>query len=100
MRKILLLTAILLLTLVNISLAQVMNTDVKKLPGDTSLPSSTEELLKIANLDKGTYKYSIEDYFEKPKQSDFKFSPNGKYLSYREKYGTGKKTCFCKRYRD
>ncbi len=65
--------------------------DKKELPGDTSLPSTSEELAKVAALDKGTYKYSIEDYFSKPKQSQFKFSPDGKYFSYREKDEKGKK---------
>ena len=94
MRKfLLLLTAILALSFTNnIAYAQ----EEKTLPGDTSLPSSTEELLKIANLDNASYDYSIEDYFEKPKQSDFQFSPDGKFLSYREKDGTGKKPVFVK----
>ncbi len=97
MKKILLFTVFLVLTLGNISFAQVQQTDENKnLPGDTSLPSSAEDLLKIAKLDKCIYTYSIEDYFEKPKQSDFKFSPNGKFLSYREKDETGKKPVFVK----
>lgn len=52
-----------------------------KLPGDVTLPSSTEELLKIAYSETGKYAYSIEDYFSKPKVSSFKLSPNGKYIS-------------------
>ncbi|ASW73213.1 peptidase S9 [Chryseobacterium piperi] len=56
-----------------------------KLPGDTTLPSSRENLEKLISFDKGDFKYKVEDYFEKPKASAFKISPNGKYLSYKEK---------------
>lgn len=61
------------------------------LPGDTLLPSSKQELGKLAELDVGNYKYSVEDYFQKPKQSTFRFSPNGNYLSYRQKDKKGKR---------
>ena len=37
------------------------------------------------------YRYSVEDYFSKPKASSFQFSPDGKYLSYREKDENGKR---------
>ena len=47
--------------------------------------SSKEELAKLASFEKKQYTYSVEDYFQKPKQSSFKFSPDGKYFSYREK---------------
>lgn len=57
----------------------------KTLPGNTQLPSSTEALAKLAKRDKGNYKYSVADYFQKPKQSSFQLSPSGKYFSYREK---------------
>ena len=43
------------------------------LPGDTSLPSTQEELAKITALDKGHYKYTVEDFFAKPKQSSLSF---------------------------
>lgn len=68
----------------------------KELPGDTSLPSSKEELQKIASYDKSNYKYSVEDYWSKPKQSGFKFSPDGKYFSYREKDEKGKNHLYVK----
>ena len=55
------------------------------LPGNTQLPSSSEELLELASFDKGSFKYSVEDYFGTPKLSSFEISPDGKYLSYREK---------------
>ena len=66
------------------------------LPGNISLRSSQEELAKIAALDKGNYKYSIEDYFAYPKQSLFKLSPDGKYFSYFEKDNNGKNHVYVK----
>ena len=54
-------------------------------PGDTSLPSSEAELKALAAKETGNYKYSVEDYFAKPKASTFRFSPDGTYMSYREK---------------
>ncbi len=56
-----------------------------KLPGDLSLPSSAADIQKLIDLDKGNYTYKVEDYFAKPKSSSFQLSPNGKYLSYKEK---------------
>ena len=56
-----------------------------KLPGNTALPTSDEELTALANYETGDYKYSVEDYFARPKARSFQFSPDGKYLSYREK---------------
>lgn len=67
-----------------------------KLPGDTSLPSSDEALLALRNLDKGTYKYNVSDYFAKPKATGFQLSPNGQYLSYREKDDKNKRHIFVK----
>ena len=66
------------------------------LPGNPSLVSSSEELMKIAALEKGSYDYSVEDYFKRPKQSTFKFSPNGMYLSYFEKDENGKRHVYVK----
>jgi len=74
--------AILTVALSHSVLAQ---SDKKELPGNTSLPSSKEELQKLAALEKDTYAYSVEDYFQEPDQSSFRFSPDGTYLSYREK---------------
>ncbi|OCA77398.1 peptidase S9 [Chryseobacterium artocarpi] len=56
-----------------------------KLPGDPTLPSSKANLEKLISYDKGNYKYKVEDYFARPKASAFKISPDGKYLSYKEK---------------
>jgi Tol biopolymer transport system component len=67
-----------------------------KLPGNTSLPSLNEELNQLKAFDKGNYKYSISDYFSKPKASSFQLSPNGKYLSYREKDENSKNHIYVK----
>ena len=67
-----------------------------KLPGDTSLPSSEEELKKLAEYDRGDFKYKVEDYFSDPKASYFQLSPDGKYLSYMEKDETGKNHVYVK----
>ncbi|MDR0798180.1 MAG: S9 family peptidase [Dysgonamonadaceae bacterium] len=56
-----------------------------KLPGNTALVTSDADLQKLAALDKGDYKYAVEDYFARPKASSFQLSPDGKYMSYREK---------------
>ena len=58
---------------------------VKTLPGNTVLPTSDEDLEKLANWNPTNYKYAVEDYFARPKARSFSFSPNGTYLSYREK---------------
>ncbi|MCS4224623.1 S9 family peptidase [Sphingobacterium sp. BIGb0165] len=61
----------------------VSNAQVK--PGDTTLVSTKGQLAELISLDRGNHKYQVADYFAKPKQSDFRLSPNGKYISYREK---------------
>ncbi len=67
-----------------------------KLPGDPSLPSSKQELAKIAKLETKKYKYSVRDYFQKPNQFSFKFSPDGQFLSYKEKDKNGKNHVYVK----
>ena len=57
----------------------------KTIPGNPKLRTSDQELVELGNFDQGNYTYSVEDYFAKPKARSFKFSPNGKYLSYIEK---------------
>ena len=57
----------------------------KKLPGNTALPTSDEDLDKLASLTSKDSKYAVEDYFARPKARTFRFSPEGTYLSYREK---------------
>ncbi len=68
----------------------------KTIPGNPSLPSSDKELADLSSLDQGDYRYTVEDYFGKPKASTFRFSPNGKYLSYREKDEAGKRHVYVK----
>jgi len=69
---------------------------IKTKPGDLSLPSSEESLRAIAAFDTGNYKYSAEDYFAKPAQMSFQFSPKGGYLSYREKDEDGNSHVYVK----
>ncbi len=91
MKRILL--GIIVLTAIGHLTAQITK---DSLPGNSSLPSSEEELTILASHEKGTYAYSVEDYFQKPKQSSFKFSPNGLYLSYKERDKTGKSHIYIK----
>src|SRR5690606_519209 len=58
---------------------------------DTTLVSSKADLEKLIALDKGDFKYRVEDYFAKPNSSQFQLSPNGKYISYREKDANNKR---------
>ncbi|GHT03971.1 peptidase [Bacteroidia bacterium] len=69
---------------------------VSKLPGDTSLPSSEQELAALTAFDKGDFKYKVEDYFSRPKASSFQLSPNGKYMSYMEKDENNKRHVYVK----
>ena len=68
-----------------LELPLTLNKTIKTLPGNASLPSTEEELERLTNWDSGQYKYTVEDYFARPKARSFNFSPNGNYLSYREK---------------
>ncbi|CAM3869265.1 MULTISPECIES: prolyl oligopeptidase family serine peptidase [Flavobacterium] len=67
-----------------------------KLPGNTALPSSKQELDMLKAYDKGNFSYSVSDYFAKPKASGFQLSPNGKYMSYREKDENNKRHVYVK----
>ncbi len=69
---------------------------VKTKPGDLSLPSSREDLKKITALETKTYKYSVEDFFTKPKLSMYRISPEGNYVSYRKKDDNGKNNVIVK----
>jgi len=60
-------------------------TSTAKLPGDPTLPSTKANLEKLVSYDKGNFKYKVEDYFARPNASQFKISPDGLYLSYKEK---------------
>ncbi len=68
----------------------------KELPGNIALPSSEADLEKLASYSLAKYKYTVEDYFAKPKASSFNFSPNGTYLSYREKDENAKNHVYVK----
>ena len=67
-----------------------------KLPGNPALVTPDADLQQLAALDKGTYKYTVEDYFSKPKASSFQLSPDGKYMSYREKDDANKRHVYVK----
>jgi dipeptidyl aminopeptidase/acylaminoacyl peptidase len=57
----------------------------KTIKGNPELPSSEEEIQSLIALGKTNSKYAVSDYFARPKASAFKLSPDGRYLSYREK---------------
>lgn len=78
-----------------ISIAGAQDTKPKQ-PGNPSLVSSKEELAKLAASEKGTYKYTVGDYFKNPAQYSFQFSPDGKYLSYKERDANGKSHVYIK----
>jgi len=67
-----------------------------ELPGDVKLPSSAEDLQALADLETRSFDYAVKDYFKKPEKSDFQFSPNGNYVSYRERDENGKSHVFAK----
>ena len=68
----------------------------QELPGNPDLVSSEEELSALAALDQGDYRYTVEDYFANPSAITFRFSPDGKYLSYRESDDNGKRHIYVK----
>jgi dipeptidyl aminopeptidase/acylaminoacyl peptidase len=76
---------IFLVILVLLSMITLVAQNKNELPGNPALPSSEVELKALADYDKGNFKYKVEDYFTRPNASEFQLSPNGKYLSYREK---------------
>lgn len=85
-----------ILSLISISNFCIAQETKDSIPGNPELVSSKEVLMELAALEKEVYKYSVKDYFKKPKQSSFKFSPNGLYLSYREKDENSKKNLYVK----
>lgn len=66
-------------------MALALEKTVMTKPGDTTLVSTKEQLAALSAIDHGNYKYQVSDYFTTPKLSNFQLSPNGKYISYREK---------------
>lgn len=81
----------------NLSIAtHVSAKEVENKPGNTQLPSTGAELKKLADHESGNYTYSVGDYFQRPKQSSFRFSPDGKYISYRQKDDNKKRHIYIK----
>lgn len=68
----------------------------KTIPGNPALPSSEEELAKLAAKAEGNYKYTVADYFRTPSEFSFKLSPDGKYLSYMKRRETGERDLYLK----
>lgn len=64
--------------------------EAAELPGDTKLPNSSEELAQLKDLETGNFAYSVKDYFQKPNKYSFRFSPDGQFVSYRERDENGK----------
>lgn len=54
--------------------------------GDTSLPTSAEDLQQLSASESGTYNYSVEDFFRNPDQTSYQISPEGDYFSYLSPY--------------
>ncbi|TWI02246.1 dipeptidyl aminopeptidase/acylaminoacyl peptidase [Flavobacterium tiangeerense] len=75
--------------------AQTAQPETKK-PGDVSLPSSKGALEKLASFDNGNYKYSVEDFYTKPKARAFRLSPDGLRMSYFQKMDNGKTNVYVK----
>ncbi|NQZ43059.1 MAG: S9 family peptidase [Flavobacteriaceae bacterium] len=69
----------------------VLEKTEKTIPGNPALVSSDKDLDLLGELAKGDYRYTVEDYFARPKASSFQFSPDGKYMSYREKDDNAKR---------
>jgi len=70
--------------------------DSKEMKGNPELVSSSEELKALAEQETGNYTYTVEDYFKRPSQSSFQFSPDGKYVSYKQRNEDGKNHVYIK----
>ncbi len=77
---------------------QALSQNKKKdsLPGNLELPSSSQKLKELANFDSGNYTYTVKDYFRKPTKSSFKLSPDGQFLSFKQKEKNGKINVYIK----
>ncbi len=69
---------------------------VKTKPGNTALPSTDAALEKLAAMESGSYKYSVEDYFKTPDAYSFQLSPDGKYISYLKRRESGERDLYLK----
>lgn len=72
----------------------------KEEKGNTKLPSTEAEIQRLIELGEINRQYTVKDYFSRPKASGFKLSPNGKYLSYREKDDLTKRHIYIKNIED
>lgn len=52
------------------------------LPGDSSLPSTSEQLEALKSIDNRKHKYTIEDFFKVPDKAGYQISPDGQYISF------------------
>lgn len=68
-----------------------LNRFIPELPGRPELASTDYELAQLAANDKGNFQYQVADYFAKPIASAFQISPDGKFLSYKEKDANNKR---------
>ena len=69
---------------------------VKTRPGNTALPSSEEELAKLAARAKGNFKYTVADFFKTPEVYSLQLSPDGKYISYLKRRESGERDLYLK----
>ncbi|OAB80146.1 alpha/beta hydrolase family protein [Cochleicola gelatinilyticus] len=69
---------------------------VKTKPGNTSLPSTDQEIEALGAKEDGTYKYSVTDYFKTPEAFSFQLSPDGSYISYMKRRDTGERDVYIK----
>ncbi|MDR6514736.1 S9 family peptidase [Chryseobacterium camelliae] len=83
-------------TVVVSSIMMNAQTQTSKLPGDPTLVSTKATFDQLIAYDKGNYQYKVEDYFARPKASQFRVSPDGQYLSYKEKDKDGKNHVYVK----
>ncbi len=73
------------------SVLMQLNRFIPELPGMPELVSLDAELQDMAAKAQGNFKYQVSDYFSKPKASAFQLSPDGKYISYKEKDSSNKR---------
>ncbi|MEM9918374.1 MAG: S9 family peptidase, partial [Bacteroidota bacterium] len=58
------------------------NPTTTQLPGDTSLPSTSEELANLMASSSQDSKYSVEDFFRLPEKTQYRLSPDGQHFAY------------------
>lgn len=61
-------------------------TTTPTLPGDTSLPSSPEDIEALAAHVPPNLAYPVEDFFRLPEKTAFQISPNGRYIAFLAPY--------------